>query len=500
MLQVKPLSGLRFAPEFEMQYESLRMNSVSTLCKLDDKTQRWSALLVASSSSFLTPFMLSAVNIALPAIGHHFKADAVLLSWVATSILVSAAVVLVPAGKLADIYGRKKVFMAGMLLFALASLLAGLAWSIEALIVFRMLQGLGIAMIFSTGIAIVTSVFPLAERGRVLGITVASVYCGLSCGPLAGGWLTQTFSWRSVFLIPAPFGMGLVLLTLWKLKGEWAPARGERFDLAGSFIYALAIVALMCGLSGLPDLWGWLLVLTGFGGLTAFGWWELRTPHPVFEVRLFSLNRVFAFSCLAALIHYAATFGVTFLMSLALQYIQNLSPYQAGLVLMAQPVMMAMFSPFAGKLSDRVEPRLLASTGMGITALALLLLTRFDAGTSLGSIIACLMILGFGFALFSSPNMNAIMSSVEKRYFGVASGSVATMRLLGQMISLGIVTLIFALLIGREPITPERHAAFLESVRWALLIFCGLCVCGVYFSFSRGKLRNGGSKAKSSIP
>ena len=164
-------------------------------------------------------------------------------------------------------------------------------------------------------------------------------------------------------------------------------------------------------------------------------------------------------------------------------------PQQAGLVLIAQPVMMALFSPFAGKLSDRLEPRLLASAGMGITALALLLLSRIGAATPLWAIVACLAILGFGFALFSSPNMNAIMSSVEKRYYGVASGSVATMRLLGQMISLGIVTLVFALLIGREPITPERHSAFLESVRWALLIFCGLCLCGIYFSFSRGNMR-----------
>jgi EmrB/QacA subfamily drug resistance transporter len=465
------------------------MGPAVTPHEAEEKSQRWPALLVAASGSFLTPFMLSAVNIALPAIGNHFEADAVLLSWVATAILVAAAVAMVPAGKLADIHGRKKVFMVGMLIFALSSLLAGWAWSIEALVAFRVLQGLGIAMIFSTGIAIVTSVFPLAERGRVLGITVASVYCGLSCGPLAGGWLTQTFSWRSVFLIPAPFGFGLVFLAFWKLKGEWAPARGERFDLGGSAIYAAAIVMLMNGLSGLPDLGGGLLVVAGLGGLAAFAWWELRTAQPVFEVRLFSSNRVFAFSCLAALIHYAATFGVTFLMSLALQYIKNLSPNQTGLVLMAQPVIMAVFSPLAGKLSDRLEPRLLASTGMGITALALLLLTGFDADTAMVTIIACLMIFGFGFALFSSPNMNAIMSSVEKRYFGVASGSVATMRLLGQMISLGIVTLVFALLIGREPITPERHGAFLASVRSVLLIFCGLCLCGVYFSFSRGKLR-----------
>ena len=220
-------------------------------------------------------------------------------------------------------------------------------------------------------------------------------------------------------------------------------------------------------------------------------------PHPVFEVRLLILNRVFAFSCLAALIHYGATFGVTFLMSLFLQYIKDLSPQQAGIVLIAQPVVMALLSPFAGKLSDRVEPRWLASAGMGVTALALLLLSRIGAATPLWAIVACLAILGFGFALFSSPNMNAIMSSVEKRHYGVASGSVATMRLLGQTLSLGIVTLLFGLLIGRAQITPEHHPAFILSARYALLIFFALCLGGIYFSFSRGQLRDAGQKAGS---
>ncbi len=483
-----------------MQYESQRMSSVRTQTEAEDKAQRWSALLIASLSSFLTPFMLSSVNLALPAIGDHFKADAVLLSWVATAYLVAAAVALVPVGKLADIHGRKRVFIWGMVLFTLTSLLSGLVGSAAALIALRVVQGIGVAMIFATGIAIVTSVFPLAERGRALGITVAAVYSGLACGPFIGGWLTETFSWRSVFLVPAPLGLGLVLVTLWKLKGEWTGNRGERFDISGSVIYALSVIALMFGISILPALWGGVLVIAGFGGLAVFVGWELRVPHPVFEVRLFSLNRVFAFSCLAALIHYGATFGVTFLMSLFLQYIKNLSPQQAGLVLIAQPVIMALFSPFAGKLSDRIEPRLLASAGMGITALALLLLTGIDAGTRMEIIVTGLMVLGFGFALFSSPNMNAIMSSVEKRYYGVASGSVATMRLLGQMLSLGIVTLMFALLIGRAQITPELHPAFLISVRYALLTFFGLCLGGIYFSFSRGKLRNAGAEVESLKP
>ena len=472
-----------------MQYESYPMRTEPPPPDAEARAQRWAALLVASLSSFLTPFMLSSVNIALPAIGDHFKADAVLLSWVATAYLVAAAVALVPVGKLADIHGRKKVFIWGTVLFTLTSLLSGLAWSVAALIAFRLIQGVGIAMIFATGIAIVTSVFPPAERGRVLGITVAAVYSGLACGPFVGGWLTEAFSWRSVFLTHTPLGLGVVLVTIGKLKGEWAGTPGERFDVAGAFIYALAIIALMSGMSGLPALWGGLLVLGGLGALGGFVWWELRVPHPVFEVRLFGCNRVFAFSCLAALIHYGATFGVTFLMSLLLQYIKKLSPQQAGLVLIAQPVMMALFSPLAGKLSDRLEPRVLASSGMGITALALLLLTRIGADTGLGFIIACLAVLGFGFALFSSPNMNAIMGSVEKRHYGVASGSVATMRLLGQTLSLGIVTLMFALLIGRARITPELHPVFLTSVRYALLIFFGLCLGGIYFSFSRGQMR-----------
>ncbi|HWR91137.1 MAG TPA: MFS transporter, partial [Desulfobacterales bacterium] len=209
------------------------MNPVRRQRDADGRAQRWPALLVATLGSFLTPFMLSSVNIALPAIGKHFQADAVLLSWVATAYLVAAAVALVPVGKLADIHGRKKVFIWGMVLFTLTSLLSGLAWSLAALIAFRVAQGVGIAMIFATSIAIVTSVFPPAERGRVLGITVAAVYSGLACGPFAGGWLTEAFSWRSVFLTHTPLGLGLVLITIGKLKGEWAGTPGERFDIVG---------------------------------------------------------------------------------------------------------------------------------------------------------------------------------------------------------------------------------------------------------------------------
>lgn len=453
-----------------------------------DAAERWSALVVASLGSFLTPFMLSSVNIALPTIGREFQTDAVLLSWVATSYLLAAAVTLLPFGRLADIHGRKRVQLWGMMLFTLASFLAGTAGSAETLIVYRVFQGMGIAMIFATGIAILASVFPAGERGRVLGITVAAVYSGLACGPFAGGWLTQQLSWRAVFLINAPMGLLLIGLILWKLKGEWADARGESFDFIGSLIYGGAVVAFMVGTSGLPSPRSAVVALGGLIAMGVFAWWELRVQHPVFEVRLFIRNRVFAFSCLAALIHYSATFGVTFLISLFLQYVQGLSPQEAGLVMIAQPVMMAVFSPFAGKLSDRVEPRVIASLGMGITAGGLLLLGTVSAETSTAFVVGCLTGLGCGFGLFSSPNMNAIMGAVARRQYGIASGSVGTMRLLGQILSMAIATLMFALFIGRVTITPELQPEFVHSVRMALFVFFGLCLCGIYFSLSRGRL------------
>lgn len=458
---------------------------------MDPKQTQRTALIIASLSSFLTPFMVSAVNIALPAIGKTFKADAVLLSWIATAYLLAAAVSLVPFGKLADIYGRKRIYLLGMVLFAISSWLAALSGSVPLLIFFRIFQGVGTAMIFATGMAILTSVFPPQERGKVLGIAVAAVYAGLSCGPFIGGYLTQHIGWRSIFLINLPIGALIILLVIFKLKGEWSGDHQEKFDLFGALIYGLGLVAIMYGISALPVFRSIGLIAAGIMALAGFIKWERYVRHPVFEVTLFVTNRVFTFSCLAALIHYSATFAVTFLLSLYLQYIKGLSPQSAGIVLISQPIMMALFSPPAGRLSDKIEPRIIASLGMTLTASGLILLAFLDQGTGVAFIVGSLMILGFGYALFSSPNMNAIMSSVDRRLYGLASGSVGTMRLLGQMLSMGMTTLIFTLLLGREQIAPELYPELVASVRVALIMFSILCIPGIYFSLTRGELRPG---------
>jgi EmrB/QacA subfamily drug resistance transporter len=456
---------------------------------MNERISKRAALLIATLSSLLTPFMGSSVNLALPSIAREFGIDAVVLSWVATSYLLASAVSLVPFGRLADIYGRKKIFTYGITMFTIASFLSAVSISGLMLIVCRVFQGIGGAMIFATGMAILTSVFPAHERGKALGINIAAVYVGLSLGPFLGGLLTQHFTWRGVFLVTIPLGLLIIAAVRWGLPGEWAEAGGEAFDIPGTIFYGLSLIAIMGGLSMLPATMSLALILCGVISFLVFVARELRTAHPVVNLTLFMSNRVFAFSNLAALINYSATFAVAFLLSLYLQHIKGLNPESAGFIMVAQPVVQAAFSPLAGSLSDRIEPRIVASVGMLVTFIGLGCLTVLGEATSVVFIVGSLVVLGFGFALFSSPNTNAIMGSVERKYYGLASGSVGTMRLLGMMVSMGIATLVFALLIGRVPITVETFPSLIKSVRVAFTIFSLLCLGGVAASSVRGRLR-----------
>jgi len=309
--------------------------------------------------------------------------------------------------------------------------------------------------------------------------------------------LTQYLTWRSIFFLMAPLG-GVALVLAWtKLRLEWAEAKGQRFDLAGSLLYGLALICLMQGVSGLPESKGLALSGLGLAGLGIFVWWEQRVESPIFEIKLLRTNRVFAFSSLAALIHYCATFAVTFLLSLYLQNVRGFSPQGAGLLLMAQPVVMALLSPLAGRISDTVQPRVVASCGMAITCVGLILFSFLDQNTSVGYIVASLCLLGSGYGIFSSPNVNAIMSSVETRFLGIAAGAVATMRILGQMVSLGTATCLFALFIGHVQITPEYYPALVKSLHVAFMIFAGLCLLGVLASLARGKLNSAPAEEES---
>ena len=449
-------------------------------------SSRSAILFAVCMAHFLMPFMMSAVGIALPDMGREFSASAMQLGLVETTYVLSASIFLLAMGRFGDIHGRRKVFQLGILVFTLIGGLISQAWSIEAVIALRFLQGMGGAMVMATTMAIVVSTFPPNERGKALGIAIASVYAGISCGPFFGGMLVSAFGWRSLFYLALPLGLITFVVTRLKMQEEWAEAKGEPFDWAGLLIYGPSILLLIAGVSNLSKgWWAWGLLLASNLGLALFIWWESRNRYPILNVALLRDNRTFALSNLAALFNYAATFGVTFFLSLYLQYVKGMDPYQAGTVLITQPIMQTLFSPFCGRLSDRVPAGMVATGGMALCAVGLVVAAGLSADSSLLRVILLLVLLGAGFALFSSPNVNIIMSSVEPRYLGIASGLNSSMRTLGMMTSMMIITLIFSYLMHGQPVTAETQPAFLSSMRLALLIFCGLCVIGIGCSFGR---------------
>ncbi len=453
---------------------------------MQPQVSRSATLFAVCTAHFLMPFMMSAVGVALPAIGREFGASALQLGLVETTYVLSASIFLLAMGRLGDIHGRRRIFQSGIVVFTIAGGLLSQAWSIESVIALRFLQGMGGSMVMATTIAIVVSVFPPEERGKALGIAVASVYAGISCGPFIGGALVTSFGWRTIFYLSVPLGLLVFAITAAKLRGEWAESRGEPFDWPGSLVYAASILLLISGASNLHrGPWAWVLAAGGLCGIAFFLALQARTPYPLLDVGLLRRNRVFALSNLAALLNYAATFGVTFFLSLYLQYIKGMSAREAGALLIIQPIVQTLLSPLCGRLADRYPAERVATAGMALCAAGLGVAATFTGATSLSLVVVTLGFLGTGFALFSSPNTSVIMGSVEPRHLGVASGLSASMRTLGMMTSMTIITVIFSVLMAGHAVTPETHPAFLKSMQTALLVFCGLCGLGILFSMAR---------------
>ena len=437
---------------------------------------------ITMTSNFFNPLMGAAVNVALPKIGNDFSLNAMQLSWVTMAYLLASAIFLVPFGKIGDMIGRKRIFLYGNIVFFFATLLCAISTSGNFLIVSRLIQGMGSAMMFSTSMAIVISAFPPQERGKVIGLNVAAVYVGLSAAPILGGILTQIVGWRSIFYCSAIVSVFVISAIILKIKAEWIEAKDEKFDWIGTLIYIPSMAALMYGFSKLPDTMAIVYTIGGIVGIIVFVMVEIKNPFPVLNMNLFIENKVFASSNLSAFINYAATFAVSFVLSLYLQYAKHLTPKGAGMILITQPIIMAIISIMSGRLSDKISPRWLASSGMAISVIGLMMLAFLKMETSQTYIVVALAILGLGFGLFSSPNTNMVMSSVERKYYGISSATLSTMRSTGMMFSMAIAALSVHIFVGEQKINDSNLLQFIHSSQVIFFVFTILCIVGVFSS------------------
>ena len=454
------------------------------MTEADSKTYRNSILIIICMATTLMPFMGSAMNLALPLIADEFNLNAISLSWVVSVFLLSSAILPIPFSKLADRIGRKKIFITGIIVFLLSTLMCGMSNSGTTLIIGRLLQGIGASMMFATNMAILTSVFPPNERGKALGINTAVVYISLSSGPFIGGILTYYLGWRSIFFVTAGIGLVVLLGLFLVVKEEWKEPDQKSFDWTGAILYGIGLSSLIYGFSNLPAIESFGFIILGIILLIIFVTYEKKIPFPVMHVRLFSENKVFGFASSASLINYAATYAITFLLSLYLQYIRGFNSQDAGFILIIQPVVMAIISPLAGRWSDKTDARYLATAGMSIIVAGLLMMLLLNPTTSIELIIAISVIMGIGFGLFSSPNINAIMGSVEKKHLGMASATTNTMRLAGQAISMGITMMVISMVVGKVKITQDVLPQFMSAIHIIFIIMAILCCLAVYTSWN----------------
>ncbi len=443
-------------------------------------------LLSVCLGAFLTAATLSATLVAVPAIVDELQADAVLAAWIPASFILANLIALLPSGRLADLNGRKRMYLQGLTVFIVASTFAGLAPSIEFLLLSRGLQGLGAAMLFGPCLALVGSVFRNHGRGAALGWVISLVYFGLTLGPLLGGWIVDTYDWRYVFLSLVPPGIAALLLSLVFMKGEWYGENADRLDWAGVALFATGIGFLFIGVTHLPDLEAVLLVVTGFAVFALLSRQMDRSPYPLVRVGLVIRNRVFSNSMLAAVFVYGGNFSTIFILGLYLQYNRGLSATEAGQIIMLQTLVMAVISPVSGRLSDRYRPRILATWGCTAVAIGIALVHALSQSPSLFGIGFGLMVVGVGFGLFSTPNNNMALGSVAEAKLGIVSAMINLARLVGQMLGTTAVTLLIAVFIGKTAITEAQFEGLQEVLDWMLVLAFFFAVIAARFA-SRAK-------------
>jgi EmrB/QacA subfamily drug resistance transporter len=475
--------------------------------ELQGQMNKWIVLALAPAATFMTTLDGSIVNIGLPSIAHNFHAGVSgATEWIIIGYLVVIASVLLTFGRLADMIGRKPIFLTGLVVFILGSALSGLAPSLLFLILARLFQGIGGALIFAVNIAMITSTFPSNERGLALGLNAVVVSLGVAAGPTIGGVITQYLTWRWIFYVNVPICL-LVLLAAFYFYREPRPQPGqhERFDPLGAALLAVGLAALTLGLSFGQE-WGWLsagtlaALVISVVMLSIGVYVEAHIEHPILNLRLVS-NRVFAFANISFILCMMALFAPGFLLPFYFEELRGFSTIQTGLLMTPIPLMLAIIAPLSGSLADRLGSRWLAPVGLAIACLGLFLVSQIDTQSSTWDIIWRLAVIGIGQGLFMSPNTRTMMGAAPRNAQGEASGLLATGRVIGQSMSVALTGTIFAALGGATAGTllssPQAHSlpptsisglqhTFVNSFHAALLACAVFAALGVFTALARG--------------
>lgn len=444
------------------------------------------ALLALCLILIIVSMSLSAINIAIPAIGDELNVDAEALSWIPTAMLWGNVVFLLPIGRLADKYGRKRVFSLGVILYIVSSALIFITHDIFMLLFVRVLQGIAGSMVYGTGLAIIGAIYANSSRGQALGIAGSSVYFGLTMGPLVGGWLIMDWGWRSIIWMPAIVA-GVSLVVLYALvKGEWRTQDAPSIDWQGLSIFALAVTVFVVGMGLISEPAFMLVAALGVVLFGVFIRHQLNRENPLLKIRAVKANRMLNRSLLAGFFVYGSSFSLVFLLSMYLQYVHAMTPVEAGQIVMIQTLVMMILSPIAGRLSDRYEARLLSTLGCALFAIGYLLMSQVDGQTSIPYIITVVVFVGLGFGLFSAPNNNAAIGSVPADRLSIASALINLARTMGNMFSSAIVMVLFTVVLGDVAITPQQHPQLLLVIEIAMLMSALYVAVAGVFSYRRG--------------
>ncbi len=438
-------------------------------------------ILITFISSFFTVFVLNGLMLGVPTIGAEFGMNNFYQNWILNIYTLIVTMLTIPAGQIAGKYGFKRTLSISNSLFLVGLIGSVIAISTETFLLSRIIQGIGIAFVNVCEIAIISLAISKENRGRALGIVVTGVYLGTSASPVICGFLVQNLGWRSIFYVSIFFIAICVILLRWKITPEWKTNEHDTIDKIGSLLWMASITLVIYGFSTLITDLGKIFVVVGLILMAVYIMYELKQDSPVFDVNLFRTKSFTSYN-LSGMFGYFAVMVFSTLINYYFQYVKGFDPQLTGLILIVSPVIMSITAPNAGKLSDRMHPQKIATVGMIIATSAMVILSFLNKDTPLIVVIIAMALQALGMGLFSSPNMNAIMSSVDEKDAAFASAGQLATRAIGQAMSVGLLTLIFSWIMGSLIFSTEYADLIVSASHIIFMISAIACVASIITS------------------